>query len=100
MKSTVGRPKKHSAEHQKIHARCFLDIKRREPKVTQEIYAKDHGFSGRTLRRYIERYFPLEIIELKESELKEKKAKLSKNIIVTEKRDPEEPRIGLLVAWT
>ncbi len=100
MKSIGGRPKEHSTEQQKTHARCFLDIKRREQKVTQEIYAKDHGFSGRTLRRYIERCFPLETIELKEAELKEKKAKLSNNIIVVEKIDPEEPRMGLLVEWT
>ena len=99
MNKTGGRPKKHTTDEQRIHARCFLDIKMREPKVTQEKYARNYGISGRTLRRYIERYFPLEAIELKEEELKERKQKIAKTIIVSEKMDPDEPRKGLLVAW-
>ena len=100
MKNIGGRPKKHSTDEQRVHARCFLDIKKREPKVTQEQYAQNYGFSGRTLRRYIERHFPLEAIELKEQELRERKKQIIEKNSSAKGLDSGEPRRGLLVAWT
>ena len=101
MKNKIGgRPKKHSTDEQRVHARCYLDIKKRESGVTQESYANNYGFSGRTLRRYIERYYPLEAIELKEKELSEKKRKISEINSSNKKRDGEEPKRGMIVAWT
>ena len=97
MKRIGGRPKKHTDKEQRIHARCFLDIKKREPHVTQQSYAHNYGFSGRTLRRYIERHYPLEAIELKEEELKQQKAKIVEKTEVKEEIDSDEPRRGLLV---
>lgn len=96
-----GRPKKHSTENQRMLARCFLDIKKREPHVTQEIYAKNYGISGRTLRRYIQRFFALEALELKEAEIKKKKDELRKSLISdSQVTDTKEECGGLMVAWT
>jgi hypothetical protein len=96
-----GRPRKHTREEQRIHAKCFLDIKKREPQVTQDSYAANYGISGRTLRRYIERYFALEALLIKEAELNLKKDKLqqkrTKDISISENKKEDS---GLTVLWT
>ena len=92
-----GRPRKNSKKDEMIHAQCFLEIKKREPYVTQHEYAQAHGFSARSLRRYIQRYIPIDAINMKIEALEAKKKDL-----ILEPKDQDEDgdqRGGFMIPW-
>ncbi len=93
-----GRPRKHSKKDERTIALCFLDVKKREPYVTQHEYAQAHNISARSLRRYMQRHIPIQAIERRQEALEAQKKELKLEAIDLED-EKNDRRGGFMTPW-
>lgn len=96
-----GRPRKHNPEHERNIALGYVEAKRREPWLTQKVYAESYNISPRTLRRYIKEHGELALINIQMSELEKKKSQVlqEKECGTQEEKKESTIKIGFQFAW-